>query len=319
MVPAFLESARRKEIFTLKIFITGGTGFVGQSLSQNLIKEGHQVTILTRPGRGGGQSPGGPSLVEGDPTQKGPWQAAVKDHEVIINLAGASIFTRWTEAAKKSIRESRLLTTRNLVEALGGHRTKAFFSTSAVGYYGFHGDEILTEEASPGTDFLAQLAQDWEKEAQKGQGRCARIILTRFGIVLGEKGGALGQMVPLFRKFLGGPIGDGRQWFSWIHIADLVQAYRFLLDHPEVSGPVNFTAPTPVRNKTLAQALGRILHRPALLPAPGFMLKLILGEFGSVLVKGQRVVPKRLSETGFSFRYPEIDLALRHTLQTKNP
>ncbi len=314
---SFLESNWQRREFTLKVFITGGTGFVGQSLTQTLIKEGHQVTILSRLGRGARRLPGGPSLVEGDPAQKGPWQAVVREHEVIVNLAGSSIFTRWTEEAKKSIRESRLHTTRNLVEALEGGRLKTFFSTSAIGYYGFHGDEILTEESPPGTDFLAQLAQDWENEVWKAKERCERVILTRFGIVLGEKGGALGQMVPLFKKFLGGPIGDGRQWFSWIHIEDLIQAYLFLFNHPEISGPVNFTAPNPVRNKTLAQALGRVLHRPALLSTPGFMLKLILGEFGSVLLKGQRVLPQKLSKSGFSFHYPEIDLALRQILQTQ--
>jgi len=298
----------------MKIFVTGGTGFVGKSLVPALLREGHEVAVLTRSGKWAGGVPQGLSLIPGDPTQGGGWQSLVREQDVIINLAGASIFTRWTEEAKKSIRESRLLTTQKLVQAMEGGRVKTFFSTSAIGYYGFHQDEILTELSPPGEDFLARLAQDWEKEAEKGAGKGARLVLTRFGIVLGEKGGALGQMVSLFKKYLGGPLGSGRQWFSWIHIEDLTRAFLFLLDHSEVFGPVNFTAPNPVRNKDLAQALGKAMGRPSFLPAPGFMMKLILGEFGSVLLEGQRVIPEKLLKAGFSFRYPNIDEALRQII-----
>ncbi|HYB19839.1 MAG TPA: TIGR01777 family oxidoreductase, partial [Thermodesulfobacteriota bacterium] len=273
---------------TMKVFITGGTGFVGKNLAPALLQGGHEVTILTRSGKGGIP---GVSLVVGDPTQKGEWQAAVRDHETVINLAGASIFTRWNDKAKKMIRESRLLTTHNLVEALDGAMGKHFFSTSAVGYYGFHGDEVLTEESPPGGDFLAQLAQDWEKGAKEAEKKGCRVVLTRFGIILGEKGGALGQMIPLFQKYVGGPLGGGNQWFSWIHIEDLTRAFLFLLEHPEISGPLNFTAPNPVRNRKLAKAIGKAMGRPSFLPAPGFMLKLILGEFGSILLEGQKVIP----------------------------
>ncbi|KPK87479.1 MAG: epimerase [Deltaproteobacteria bacterium SM23_61] len=296
----------------MKIFITGGTGFVGRTLAPALIRSGHGVCILTRSGKGDAS---GVSWVEGDPAQKGKWQEAVREHEVIINLAGASIFTRWTEEAKKKIRDSRIFTTRNLVEAMEGGKVKTFFSTSAIGYYGFHGDENLTEESPPGADFLSLLARDWEAEAKEAEKKGCRLVVTRFGIVLGEKGGALGQMIPLFRKYLGGPLGSGEQWFSWIHIDDLTRAFLFLLEHPEISGPVNFTAPNPVRNKELAQWLGRIMGRPAFLPAPGFMLKLALGEFGSILLKGQRVLPRKLLEAGFSFTYPEIDRALRQVIR----
>jgi uncharacterized protein (TIGR01777 family) len=298
----------------MKIFITGGTGFVGKTLAPALIRSGHEVCILTRSRKG--DAPG-VSWVEGDPAQKGKWQEAVREHEVIINLAGASIFTRWTEEAKKKIRDSRIFTTRNLVEAMEGGKVKTFFSTSAIGYYGFHGDENLTEESPPGADFLSLLARDWEAEAKEAEKKGCRLVVTRFGIVLGEKGGALGQMIPLFRKYLGGPLGNGEQWFSWIHIDDLTRAFLFLLEHPEISGPVNFTAPNPVRNKELAQWLGRIMGRPAFLPAPGFMLKLVLGEFGSILLKGQRVLPRKLSEAGFSFTYPAIDPALRQVIRGK--
>jgi uncharacterized protein (TIGR01777 family) len=296
----------------MKIFMTGGTGFVGKTLAPSLVRLGHEVTILTRAAKG--ESPG-LSWVEGDPAQRGGWQDAVKKHEAVINLAGASIFTRWTEESKKMIRDSRMLTTRHLVEAIEGGRVKTFLSTSAIGYYGFHGDEALSEEASPGRDFLALLAKDWEAEAKEAEKKGCRVVLTRFGIVLGEKGGALGQMIPLFNKYLGGPLGNGKQWFSWIHMEDLVRAYLFLLEHPEISGPVNFTAPNPVRNKELSQWLGRILGRPAFLPAPGFMLRLVLGEFGSILLEGQKVIPQKLLQAGFQFQYPEIAPALRQIVR----
>ena len=296
----------------MKIFLTGGTGFVGKSLAPALIRGGHEVTVLTRSGKGG---PPGVSLVEGDPTQKGGWQAAIKEHDAVINLAGASIFTRWTDEAKKIIRESRLLTTRNLVGALEGARVRHFFSTSAVGYYGFHKDEALTEESLPGDDFLARLGRDWEKEAREAEKKGCRVVITRFGIVLGEKGGALGQMIPLFRKYLGGPLGSGNQWFSWIHIEDLTGAFLFLLGHPEFSGPVNFTAPNPVRNRELAKTIGKAMGRPSFLPVPGFMLKLALGEFGSILLEGQRVIPQKLLKSGFQFRYPEIEQAIEQIIR----
>ena len=169
---------------------------------------------------------------------------------------------------------------------------KHFFSTSAVGYYGFHGDEVLTEESPPGNDFLAQLGRDWEKEAREAEKKGCRVVITRFGIILGEKGGALGQMIPLFRQYLGGPLGAGNQWFSWIHIEDLTSAFLFLLEHLEFSGPANFTAPNPVRNRELAKAIGKAMGRPSFLPAPGFMLKLFLGEFGSFCSKVRESSPR---------------------------
>ncbi len=301
----------------MKFFLTGGTGFVGKTLLQTLIQRGHEVTLLTRSIRKYGDKPPGVNLVEGDPTLKGEWQESVGRHEVIINLAGASIFGRWTEEVKLILRESRILTTRNLVDAIADHEVKTFFSTSAVGYYGFHGDEELIEESPPGKDFLAQLAVDWEKEALKAQDRGVRVVLTRFGIVLGEEGGALGQMIPLFKKDLGGPLGSGKQWFSWIHREDLSRAVLFLLDHPEISGPVNLVAPNPVRNKELAAAIGKAMRRPAFMRVPGFMLRLALGEFGSILLEGQRVIPQKLLQSGFQFQYPRIEEALAEIFKNK--
>lgn len=299
----------------MKIFITGGTGFLGKKLIPALIKEGHRVALLTRSPKGGRGVPIGVRVIEGDPMKKGAWQDVVKEYDILINLAGATIFSRWTEENKKLLRESRILTTRNLVEAMEPGKSATLFSTSAVGYYGFHQDEILTEESPPGTDFLAQLAQDWEKEALKAREKGGRVVITRFGIILGEKGGALGQMIPLFKWYLGGPLGSGKQWFSWIHIDDLIQGYFFLMNRPEISGPVNFTAPMPVNNRTLAQELGKALKRPAFVPTPGIILKLILGEFGSILLKGQRVIPKKLIQSGFQFQFPQIAQALEDVVQ----
>lgn len=296
--------------------MTGGTGFVGTYLAGQLIREGHKVTILTPSLTGAELKMEGLTYLAGNPTIKGPWQESVRAHDVIINLAGASIFSRWTEAQKKILLSSRIDTTRHLVEALpNDSKHITFFSTSAVGYYGFHEDEELTESSPAGDDFLAHLARDWEGEALRAQSKGVRVILTRFGIVLGKNGGALGQMIPLFKYFIGGPLGSGRQWFSWVHMADLAQAFIFLLAHKEISGAINLCSPNPVRNKDLGKAIGKVLHRPSFLPAPGFMIELILGEFGSVLLRGQRVIPRRLLDASFKFRYPDIEAALKNVIE----
>ncbi|HZE21523.1 MAG TPA: TIGR01777 family oxidoreductase [Desulfobaccales bacterium] len=295
----------------MKVFMTGGTGFVGTYLSREFLKKGHTVTILTRrPHRP--PAPEGISYLIGDPTKEGPWMEAVPEHDWIINLAGASIFTRWTETHKKEIFESRVFTTRNLVNALAaGDRRQLFCSTSAVGYYGPRGEEDLTEDSPQDDGFLGELARTWEAAALKAQDLGVRVVITRFGIVLGRDGGALGQMVPAFKKFLGGTLGSGMQWFSWIHQQDHARAYFFLQEHPEISGPVNFTAPNPVRNKELTEALGEVLHRPTFMSPPEFMLRLMLGEFADTLLTGQKVFPKRLQEAGFEFNFPTIRAALK--------
>jgi len=296
----------------MNVFMTGGTGFVGTYLTKRLIAEGHKVTILTQPLGSAALKLSGLAYADGNPTVKGLWQDSVKEHDVIINLAGASIFSRWTPQQKKILLQSRIETTRNLVSALPDNaKNITFFSTSAVGYYGFHEDEELSENMPAGNDFLARLAYDWEQEALRAQYKGARVVITRFGIVLGKSGGALGQMIPLFKYFLGGPLGNGRQWFSWVHMRDLAEAFIFLLKHTEINGAVNLCSPQPLRNVDLARAIGKILHRPSFMPAPGFMIKLILGEFGSVLLKGQRVIPRRLLDAGFQFQYANIEEALR--------
>jgi len=297
----------------MKILITGGTGFVGRQISSRLIRDRHECTILTRRPKRSNEVPNGISFLQGDPTEKGPWQEEIQKHDAVINLAGASIFKRWTQEHKKAILESRVKTTQNIVEGIPSDAEKSFtlFSASAVGYYGFCGDEKLDESSPPGDDFLARVTQDWEGEALKAEKKGARVVITRFGIVLGEKGGALGQMISLFKKFIGGPIGNGKQWFSWIHMEDLCESFIFLISHPGISGPVNVCSPHPVRNKDLAKSLGKVLKKPSFLPAPGFLVKLVLGEFGSVVIKGQRVIPEKLMKNNFRFQSPSIDKALR--------
>jgi uncharacterized protein (TIGR01777 family) len=303
----------------MRIFMTGGTGFVGTDLAKRLISEGHAVTVLTPALSGTELQLSGLSYLIGHPTTNGKWQEAVRDHDAIINLAGASIFSRWTPEQKKILLSSRIETTRNLVAALpDSAKHITFFSTSAVGYYGFHEDEELIESSPSGNDFLAKLSYDWEQEALRAQDKGARVIITRFGIVLGKSGGALGQMIPLFKYYLGGPLGSGRQWFSWVHMHDLTEAYIFLLSHEDISGPVNLCSPNPLRNKDLGDAIGKILQRPSFMPAPGFMIRLILGEFGDVLLKGQRVIPRRLLQAGFKFLYPDIEEALKNIIRDRS-
>ncbi len=302
----------------MKIFMTGGTGFVGTTLTRELTEKGHSVTVLMRKVESGKSLPPGASSLEGDPTIRASWQERVAEHEAFINLAGSSIFTRWTDEAKRSIRESRILTTKHLVEALAPRKGKEtfLFSTSAVGFYGFHDDEKLTEESPPGTDFLATLAREWEAEAVKAKEYGARVVLTRFGIVMGRNGGMLGEVVPIFRKFMGADLGSGDQWLSWVHEMDLARIFLFLLENRGLEGPVNCTAPEPVRNREFTETLGSVLGVPTFLPpVPGFVLRLMKGEFGDVILKGQRVIPRRLLAAGFQFQYPALREALTDILK----
>ena len=299
----------------MKFFLTGGTGFVGTYLAKHLRQQGHELTILSRRANPG-SDPHNRS-VQGDPTVPGPWQQHVAEHDVIINLAGASIFVRWTPENKKIIRDSRVLTTQNLVAALAAapeRQTKILLSTSAIGYYGDRGDEELTEDSPPGNDFLARVAQEWEAAALAAQDLGVRTVITRFGIVLGRGGGMLASMVPLFKSFVGGPVGSGRQWLSWIDQSDQLRAFLFVLEHPDLSGVINFCSPNPVRNAEFAEALGRVLNRPSFLATPAFLVKMALGEFAPVILGGQKVLPKKLLAAGFTFAYPTIAAALQHQL-----
>ncbi len=301
----------------MKIFITGGLGFVGSHLCQALLHNGHEITAVGRR-----QNPGNMishplfTYLSADTTKPGEWQRHLADHEVVVNLAGKSIFTLWTEKARKEIYDSRIQTTRNVVESFVDRSDVTFLSTSAIGYYGDRGDDVLTEEQPPGSDFLATVSRDWEREALHAAAGGNRVALMRFGIVLDRDGGAMASMIPAFKLFAGGRLGSGDQWFPWIHMEDLVAACSFLIDHPDISGPVNFCAPQPVRNTELTKTLAEKLHRPVMLPAPAWMMKTLLGQFGQTLLNSQRGKPEVLLQSGFPFTYETLDTALDKILES---
>jgi uncharacterized protein len=301
----------------MRIFVTGGTGFVGKYLTRRLSESGHEVHVLSRSAERAGESVPWAVIVEGDPKKPGPWQEAAAESDVILNLAGTSIFTIWTDAARKSILDSRILATRNLVDCLSEScKAKIFINASAVGFYGSRlDDKVLDEDSPPGNEFMSEVCVKWEKEAERAAQKGARVVPCRFGVVLGRGGGALAKMTPVFRSFLGSSMGSGRQWFAWIHQEDLFKILSFILENHKISGPINCVAPNPVRNAEFAKILAGTLGRPVLLPAvPAFLLRTLLGEFGNVVLKGQRVVPRRLLDEGFSFGFPTLQQALEDLL-----
>lgn len=297
----------------MRIFLTGGTGFIGSALVSRLTARGDQCVVLSRSGRNAW--PDLPvRVIQADPTVAGPWQDEVGSADAVINLAGEKIVDppkRWTKSRKRLLWESRVTTTEHLSNAIhrGAGRVRAFLSGSAIGYYGGRGDEILDESASAGTDFLAQLASAWEAAALASSG-ATRVTLLRTGLVLGPGGGSLASLLTVFRLGLGGPWGDGKQWWSWIHRADAVGLIMHALDR-DLAGPLNVTAPEPVTVNDFASALGKALGRPAVLRVPRMAMQLSLGEAADALFNLQRVVPKRALASGFSFRFPEIGEALR--------
>jgi len=294
----------------MKIFISGGSGFVGRHLSMLLLNKGHRVTATGTRSTQNHIVDEKFHYISADTTRTGDWQNSLKDTDAVINLAGRSIFSLWTRSYKKQIYDSRILTTRNIAEALPENKKIIFCSTSAAGYYGDRGDDLLTENEPPGNDFLARVCKDWESYAFRAEEKGVRVITMRFGVVLGKNGGAVRQMITPFRFFLGGPIGSGQQWFPWIHISDLLSAILFVIENESIKGPLNFTASEPVRQKDFAKTLGKVLKRPAIMPAPAFIVRLIMGELGASLLASQRVIPRKLSEYGFQFRYPDIRSAI---------
>ena len=268
----------------MQIAVSGGTGFIGRALVKRLRERGNEVLVLKR------------------------GEAASAD--VAINLAGENIGKRWTPARMARILNSRVDTTLQIVDA----HPKVLISASGVGYYGLTGDEILEESAPNGEGFLAHVVRQWESAAWRAEG-FARVVVLRFGVVLGKGGGALKPMVRAFRFGAGGPIGSGQQWMSWVDRDDVIRAIEWAIDNPAVRGTYNITSPEPVRNRDFARALGRAMHRPSILPAPGFALRLMFGEMAEeVLLGGQRAVPARATREGFTFRYPTLDESLRHVL-----
>ena len=300
----------------MKIFITGGSGFIGRHLANYLLSKGHRVTAVARSSDRNFIRHDNFHYISADTTQRGIWQEALKGMDAAVNLAGISIFKRWTPTNKKRIYDSRILTTRNLVESLPSNNRVVLCSTSAVGCYGNRGDDLLTEREPFGTDFLAGVSKDWEAEAFTAKDKDVRVVAMRFSIVLGKNGGAMEKMVPAFRFFVGGPLGDGMQWFPWIHIDDLISAIMFVMKNKGINGAVNFCSPNPVRNRELAETLGHILKRPAFMPAPAFFIRLFLGELGSSFLSSQRTVPDKLLAYGFNFQYPDIKEAIRNILES---
>ncbi len=303
----------------MRIVVAGGTGFVGSALCARLAQDGHGVQVLSRhPEAAAGHLPSGVEPVGWDPSRQGGWVAAVAAADAVVNLAGESVAEgRWSPARKVALRASRLQSTDALVSALaqgGRGRPRVLVNASAVGYYGDRGSEELTEASSAGRDFLARLCVDWEAAARRAETEDVRVVLTRFGIVLGRSG-ALPRLALPFRFWVGGPLGDGRQWVSWIHYADAVGMIRFALDHDAVRGPVNVVAPRPVPERELAAAVGRALGRPSWLPAPARALRLALGEMADVsLLAGQRALPAAALHAGYAFAHGDIQAALRDVL-----
>lgn len=300
----------------MRLVIAGGTGFIGSALCARLLERGHFLTILSR-------SPSPPTIspnqrwVTWTPPAAGHWQEAIHHADGVINLAGEPIAgKRWSAAQKERLRTSRIQTTRALVTAITGStvRPKFLLNGSAIGYYGPHGDEILTEEAAPGGDFLARACVEWEAEARKAEEQGVRVIRLRTGIVLGRGGGALAKMVPPFKLFIGGPLGSGKQRMSWIHLDDEIDLIQFLIGHPQAQGAVNATAPNPCTMKEFCRALGAVLHRPSWAPVPAFALRLLLGEMAEMLLTGQRVIPAKARSLGYSFKHPTLLEALRGLL-----
>jgi uncharacterized protein (TIGR01777 family) len=294
----------------MKILITGGSGFVGSNLTDFLLNRGHRVIAIGRSEPQNAVDRANYHFVAADTTCKGPWQKELTDADAVVNLAGATIFRRWTKKYKKQIYDSRILTTRNVVEALPSDSNLTLCSASGAGYYGSRRDDILKEDEKAGNDFLAGVSVDWEQEALLASAKGVRVAIMRFGVILGKNGGAMSKLIPAFKMFVGGPLGDGNQWFPWLHLDDLMSAIEFVLDHQEVSGPLNFCGPNPVRNRELARALGEVLGRPSFMPAPAFMIRLAAGEFGDVFLGSQRTLPDKLLNHGYSFKYPEIKGAI---------
>ncbi len=297
----------------MKILISGSSGFVGTALVEALGREGHTVCRLVRPQSAQpGSQPAG--AVRWDPLAGELDSAAAEGSQAVVNLAGASIAEgRWSDARKRVLRSSRVDTTRQLVSALArlSQPPEVFVSASAIGYYGDRGDEELTEQSAPGSDFLAALARDWEAEAARPAQFGARVVTLRFGLILAGHGGALPRMLTPFRLGLGGRVGSGKQWMSWVTLEEVVRIIRYALATPALRGPVNAVAPHPVRNAEFTALLGSVLRRPTLFPAPAIALRLSLGEMAeALLLSSQRVLPRKLEEAGYSFQQPELRTSL---------
>jgi uncharacterized protein len=295
----------------MRVAITGATGTIGRALVAELTRRGDEVTALSRNPAGAGlevETLGWP-----DPKKERPPAGAFHGRDAVVHLLGENLAQRWSDEAKREIRDSRVLATRNLVAALNdvpeADRPRTLVSQSAVGWYGPRGPERVDEDQPGGSDFLAGVVRDWEAEARTAEGM--RVVLTRTGVVLSPQGGALEKMLPFFKLGIGGPVAGGKQYVPWVHMDDVVGAMVFCLDAEAANGPVNVTAPEPATNKELSRTLGRVLRRPAFAPVPGLAVKALYGEMAMVVTTGQRAVPGRLMELGYEFRQPDLETALR--------
>ncbi|WP_404783368.1 TIGR01777 family oxidoreductase [Altericista sp. CCNU0014] len=301
----------------MKVAVTGGTGFIGSRLVDRLQAEGHQVLLLVRNVQKAQQRFPQAEVVSYTPKTSGPWQQAIAGCDGIVNLAGEPIANRWTENSKKEILESRQLGTQKIVEAIAQADPKpsVLVNASAIGYYGTSETAVFDENSNPGSDFLAAVCQAWEAEAEKVKASGTRLVILRTGIVLGPGGGVLARMTFPFQLFAGGPLGNGKQWVSWIHRDDLVSLIIKALTDPAMEGTFNATAPNAVSMDKLCQALGDILQRPSWLPVPDFALELLLGEAAKLVLEGQNVKPQKTEASGFQFQYPTLKAALSQILK----
>jgi hypothetical protein len=299
-----------------RIIITGGTGLIGRALSERLVADQYEVVVLTRDPTSATDLPAGVKVVGWDARTADGWLGLAHGALGIVNLAGASLRRRWTERNKRLIRESRLNAGDAVVDAVARAESKprVVIQASGTGAYGPRGDEIVTEEADFGDGFLGRTARAWEASTEPVEMHGVRRAVIRSGVVLSSDGGALPLLALPHRLFVGGPLGTGDQWLPWIHMGDEVRAIRFLIENEDASGPYNLSAPNPVKHARFSSVLGRVLHRPSTFRVPGFLIRLVLGEMSTVVLKGQCAIPQRLLNQGFSFRFPELEPALEDVL-----
>jgi uncharacterized protein len=300
----------------VNVLITGGTGFVGSALARRLLQHGHRVSLLSRRPSAPGAAP---AVFHWDP-ERGEFDGnSLTGADAVVNLAGEDLAGgRWTRERKRRLVESRVDATKFLVSRMGERKNppRVLVSGSAVGIYGDRDEEVLTEESAPGAGFLAELCRSWEDAAMAARGTGARIVVARFGVVLDPRGGALQRLLPIFKLGAGGPLGSGRQWMSWVSLPDALQVIQMALEREDVSAPINVVSPAPVRNREFARALGRVLRRPAVLPAPSFLLRLLLGEMADeALLSSACVSPKKLMSLGYRFAFEDLDRSLRNALK----
>jgi hypothetical protein len=302
----------------MNILIAGGTGLIGNALSQYLVQHNHTVTILSRtPERYSDRANQNLRFVKWDGESTFGWGELINQSEGVVNLTGESLSSkRWSDAQKKRIIDSRIKPAQAIVEAieLADQKPKVLIQVSGVGYYGMSMIKTMTEASPPGDDFASKVCIDWENSIEPVEHTGVRRVILRSAVVLSKQGGALSRMLMPFRFFVGGPLGSGKQWFPWIHIQDEVRAMDFLIHSDQATGPFNLIAPEAVTNAQFAKAIGKVMHRPSFIPVPAFALKAIFGEMSTILLDGQHVIPEKLNKLGFQFTFPTVEEALQNIL-----